>query len=333
MHLTDVWNINTQTYLKSPIALWLPVPGLPTKPPPEIPEGNTSNSCSQAENRGRPWGSWPHDPPKQPWKPYWQMAAYTWVSWDAGCITLEHEGWEANSPSAAVDTPKQVLMNKQWLNVNAESQPRDAQYLNLFQTTHHQHLPSNIYYLPSNIYHLSKSANIYPKSINITSPIYQDLDLPLLARRTEADFLGKQWRTQREKGNQLQLHIDSHRQGGWVTTLHIGNGWVGPYNPGPMCSWDCFCGVDWLHIFWLLLWNWGIDIFEKLSTRIGDEKKHMWGKDFRELLHTVPAVGPVFFSVPKFLFCLVRFRSTIKGQGLMVWFHKNEAATQVCMGA
>lgn len=138
------------------------------------------------------------------------MAAYTWVTWDAGCITLEHEGWEANLPRAAVDTPKQVLMKQAMIERERRIPDKRCTILkfvpnnpsptstiqHILSTIQIYYLPSNIYYLPesaniyqqlpSNIYHLSKSANMYPKPTNITSPIYQDLDLPLLARRTEA---------------------------------------------------------------------------------------------------------------------------------------------------
>ena len=244
--------------------------------------------------------------------------------------------------------------NDWWL--NAESQPRDVQDLNLFQTTHHQHLPSNIYYLPSKhcilstkicqhlptstiqhipsikfwqhlpqicqhlptstiqhipsikfwqhlpqiCQHLPTSTIQHIPSIKFCQhlpQIYQHhltnlsgLGPPLVGTTDRGDFRGKRWRTQREKGNQLQLHIDSHRQGGWVTvtTLHIGNGWVSPYNP-------------WTYVqLRLFLWGWLPPHFfcreTKLLTFLRTCPKELanlemknsstlWGKDLSRIGH------------------------------------------------
>ena len=168
------------------------------------------------------------------------MAAYTWVTWDAGWVLHWNTRVEKQIRQAQLLIPQKRCWwtsNDWWL--NAESQTRDVQYLNLFQTTHHQHLPSNIYYLPSKyiIYH--PTYTIYHPNILSTKfcqhlptstiqhipsikfwqhlpQIYQHhltnlsgLGPPLVGTTDGGDFRGKQWRTQREKGNQLQLHIDS----------------------------------------------------------------------------------------------------------------------------
>lgn len=167
-----------------------------------------------------------------------------------------------------------------------------------------QHILSTIQHIPStNIcQHLPQTYQHHLTNLSGLGP-------PLVGKTDRGDSRGKQWRTPREKGNQLQ--------GGWVTTLHIGNGWVGPYGPLDLCAAEIvFCGVDWLHIFLLLLWNWGIDIFENLSTRNGEQRR--WknsapcedsGFAKKPCIPQGTPLEPCEFSVPK--------NSTTKG--LRVW--------------